>query len=228
MIEAKTQYQELADSYQNKLPGYYENERREMLAFVPRGISSLLEVGCSSGAFAALVKAQMPDCEVWGVEPSTDAAAKAKGRIDHTICGLFEPGLAELNGKKFDCVVFNDVLEHLADPGAALNTARQYLNQKGKVVASIPNVLHFYNISKIIIEQDWKYESEGIMDNTHLRFFTKKSILRMFNECGFAVETIQGINPSYGLKYKVANALVLGRLSDWRFVQFAVVASKVD
>ena len=221
----ESSYDSLIEQYASKPDGYYDNQRVEMLPFIPEGVSSLLEVGCSSGAFGAAVKKHFRDCEVWGIEPSPAAAEFAAGRLDKAICGVFGSEMPELEGKRFDCIVFNDVLEHLANPDQTLLICKQYLSEGGSVVASIPNILHFYQISKILLEQDWRYEQEGILDNTHLRFFTKKSIIRLFEHAGYKIEKIEGINPSFGLKYQFANFIALGKLKDFRFVQFAVRGS---
>jgi len=218
------QYESLTERYSSKPEGYYEIQRPEMLPFIPDGVSSMLEVGCSSGGFGKLVKARRSSCEIWGIEPSPAAAAVASKRLDNTICGIFKAGMPELEGKQFDCIVFNDVLEHLVNPDQVLQDSKQYLSKTGVVVASIPNILHFYQIMQILIRQDWKYEAQGILDNTHLRFFTKKSIIRLFEESGYEVELIRGINASVGLKYKVANAITFGHLIDWKYVQFGVRA----
>ena len=220
----KLQYSELAQEYSGKNEGYYNLDRGEMLRFVPNDARSVLDIGCSSGGFGKMIKENRPEVAVFGIEPSEEAAAIARGRLDGVICGIFQDGMVELEGQKFDCIVFNDVLEHLIKPENALVDAKNYLSETGIVVASIPNILHFYQITKILLEQDWKYEDSGILDNTHLRFFTKKSIVRMFEACGYRVLKIDGINPSFGMKYKVANAVALGRLVDWKFEQFAVQA----
>jgi 2-polyprenyl-3-methyl-5-hydroxy-6-metoxy-1,4-benzoquinol methylase len=219
------QYGELAAQYSKKPDGYYELSRPEMLDFVPASSKSILEVGCSSGGFGALLKERDPGREVWGIEPDAEAARTASARLDRVIAKPFSSEVDELQGKRFDAICFFDVLEHLVNPEKALKDCRNFLTENGVVVASIPNILHFYQISEILIQQDWKYRDEGIMDNTHLRFFTKKSILRMFETCGFTVSRIEGISASYGLKYKLANMLTLGRLADWKYVQFAVVAT---
>jgi 2-polyprenyl-3-methyl-5-hydroxy-6-metoxy-1,4-benzoquinol methylase len=219
-----TPYSSLSEQYSSKPEGYYENARPEMVPFVPERCKLVLEVGCSSGAFGKLLKESRPECEVWGIEPNAEAAQLASTRLDKAICGTFRAGIPELEGCSFDCIVFNDVLEHVPYPEQILEESKQYLSANGMVVASIPNILHFYQISKILLEQDWRYEDSGIMDNTHLRFFTKKSIMRMFDSCGYDITVIKGINPSAGMKFKLANSILLGRLSDWRFLQFAVQA----
>ena len=217
-------YTNLSQRYSSKPDDYYELSRAEMVSFVPETSRSILEVGCSSGAFGALLKERGPGVTVWGIEPDADSAGVATGRLDRVITGTFSADMPELDGKHFDAICFNDVLEHLANPEEVLTGCRNLLDPGGVVVASIPNILFFYQISKILIEQDWKYEEFGIMDNTHLRFFTRKSIVRMFETTGYDIEKIEGINAFAGKKYKIANFLTLGRLSDWKYVQFGITA----
>jgi len=223
----ESQYTDLNAQYATKAETYYELSRPEMVEFIPESAKKVLEVGCSGGGFGALLKKERPDVEVWGIEPSEDVAGKASEKLDKVICGTFQAGLAELQGQKFDCIVFNDVLEHLVNPEIALKDSKQYLSENGTVVASIPNILHFYQIWAILKDQDWKYEESGILDNTHLRFFTKKSILRLFENCGYEVTRLDGINPSYGHTFSIFRLFTLGHISDWKYVQFAIQAKSV-
>jgi len=215
---------QLAAEYANKPAGYFENSRNEMLDFVPRECMSVLDVGCGEGNFGALLKQRDGDCEVWGVELDAKSADIAASKLDRVITKPLSTDLSEFQGKRFDAITFLDVLEHMVDPESALREAAQLLTPNGVVVASIPNILYFHQISEILIEQDWRYREYGILDNSHLRFFTKKSIIRMFENCGFRIEKIEGISPAVGMKFHVANLLALGRLKDWKYVQFAVVA----
>ena len=219
-----SQYQNLESEYSKNLGPYYEFARPEMIEFVPKTAERVLEVGCGSGGFGSLLKLQRPGVEVWGLEPNDEAASRAAERLDCVICDVLHPSIPRLDGQLFDCVVFNDVLEHLARPESALDDVKKYLTDQGVVVASIPNILHFYQISSILIEQDWKYQDSGILDNTHLRFFTKKSIIRLFEQSGYRLLDIKGIYESFGLKYRILNLLTFNHLRDWRYVQFAVVA----
>ena len=129
-----------------------------------------------------------------------------------------------MNGEKFDHVFFIDVLEHLENPWEILSVVKNNLEKNGKVVASIPNLRYYPVILSLLRYNDFKYVQSGVMDKTHLRFFTRKSIIRMFEESGFTVLKITPIN---GVKYKVLrflNILLLGRLWDMKYPQFAVVA----
>ena len=195
-----------------------------MLSFIPSDVERILEIGCGAGEFAAAVKRERPKATVWGIEPVEVAAGISADRIDRIICSTFEPGMPELADQKFDCIIFNDVLEHLTDPDSILRGAQEYLAPRGCVVASIPNILYFYEITKILWTEDWEYQDFGTLDRTHLRFFTRKSIVRMFESAGYEIQEIRGINAFAGKKFKIANLLTLGRLSDWKFVQFGVRA----
>jgi 2-polyprenyl-3-methyl-5-hydroxy-6-metoxy-1,4-benzoquinol methylase len=217
----------LEDHYSNKSEGYYAGDRPEMLSYIPADARSVLDVGCGEGLFGRAIKQARPGCEVWGVEP-TAMAERAARVLDKAVQGYFEADMPELAGRTFDCISFNDVLEHLVDPESALRNARGYLSPNGCVIASIPNILYFYQMLEIVREQDWKYVDSGILDNTHLRFFTRKSIVRLFETAGYTIDVLDGINANYGKKYKVMNALLLGHLKDWKYIQFAIRARPAD
>lgn len=219
------QFETLSDNYQNKTESYYHNQRMEMLEFIPSTTKRMLEIGCSTGQFGANVKKMLKDVEIWGIEPNENVVGEARELLDKVINATFEKDMPQLVGQKFDTIVFNDVLEHLIDPGLVLQWCHQYLSSGGVIVASIPNVLFFPSFfHKILIKQDWEYEKEGIFDNTHLRFFTKKSIVRLFTENDYSIQRMQGINSWRSFKFSLLNTLLMKRIDDWQHLQFAVVA----
>ena len=202
---------------------YFEHPRSEMLAYVPAQARRVLDVGCGAGVFGAQLR-QQRQAEVWGVEPDAQAAAQARGRLDRVFCATFD-GCAELPAGHFDCVVFNDVLEHMVEPEAALRRARPLLAPSGVVVASIPNVLEYNTLRDVLLHQDWRYVDAGVLDRTHLRFFTRKSMKRLFESAGYTVARLEGIN-RFGRSRLLAalNLLTRGRFEDLHYIQFAVVA----
>jgi 2-polyprenyl-3-methyl-5-hydroxy-6-metoxy-1,4-benzoquinol methylase len=131
----------------------------------------------------------------------------------------------------FDCIILNDVLEHLVDPFEALLYCRELLNSQGRVVASIPNVRYFDNIWNLLVHKNWEYTDWGILDKTHLRFFTKRSILSTFSDLDYDIETIDGINPLPVLhphhvkRFRLLNRILWNKLEDMNYLQFAVVVS---
>lgn len=210
----------------DKPADYFSYGRLEMLKFVPPKAKTILDVGCGRGKFGEQIKKQRP-VEIWGIEFDTQAASKAKSVLDKVLEGDVNDLITKLPDKYFDCVVFNDVLEHLVDPYKILLATKQKLTTNGVVVASIPNVRYFHNLRKLIFSKQWRYEDKGILDKTHLRFFTQKSIIEMFELSGFKIEIIEGINPIGSWWFSVLIFLTLGFLRDTRFLEFACVA-RVD
>lgn len=213
-------------TYTRKNPSYFEQQRREMVAYIPQTAQSVLEVGCGSGSFAAYLKSQR-SIRVVAVEAHATAAAAATPRVDRLICATIEDAVPQLAGERFDCAVFNDVLEHLVDPWAALRQIRPLLNDEGVVVASIPNIRYFPVLKDLVLKGRWEYQQQGVLDRTHLRFFTPESMRTLFASTGFQVHTMQGINGiPFPWKLGVLNKLFAGALTDTQFPQFACVAAK--
>jgi 2-polyprenyl-3-methyl-5-hydroxy-6-metoxy-1,4-benzoquinol methylase len=207
---------------------YTGMERSEMTQYIPAGAKEIIDVGCAVGAFGRTLKHNAA-VHVTGIEINEHAASEARLYLDHVICGAFEEGL-NLAPQSFDCIVFNDVLEHMVDPFEALLYAKKLLADKGVVVASIPNVRYFNNVWNMLVHKDWKYEQFGILDRTHLRFFTQKSIVETFESLGYQIGTLEGINPlrenhpSLNKQFKLLNTAFFNNLEDMAYQQFAVVA----
>lgn len=203
---------------------YYRYTRQEMLPFMPAGAQRVVELGCAEGVFAATVK-ERTGAEVWGIEFSPQAAEAARSRIDHVLIGDADSQITKLPDNYFDAVVCNDVLEHLVDPGATLERLRPKLKPGGVVVASIPNIRYAPALSKIVFRKDFPQDDQGIFDRTHLRFFTRKSIVRMFETAGFTMRRMKGINAYYGPLGLLLTLVSLGYFSDGIYLQYACVAA---
>ena len=207
-------------------PGrYHSNARPEMLPHVPATARRILDVGCGAGVFAAALKRERPGAEVWGVEPNAAAHAKAAQVLDRALHGYFDPDLG-LPETHFDAIVFNDSLEHFPDHRPALQLALRLLAPAGVLVASVPNVRYWPHLRHYLFEADWRYENEGIRDHTHLRFFTRRSLIRALREAGFEVMNVQGINPCGRsvLRRRLARGLLPAGMQDMLYLQFAVTA----
>jgi SAM-dependent methyltransferase len=192
--------------------------RREMIPFIPPRTSTILDVGCSHGRFGETLKEADPHWRVVGIEPDPESAKDAEPHYDEVICGFYPDDLPA--GELFDCIVFNDVIEHVADPWSMLSAAREHLAPNGRIVASIPNVRYYVVVRDLLLRGKWDYTDWGVLDRTHLRFFTRKSIEELFPHCGYVIETLTPINP---INLRRAS-LVAGRFKDMRYQQFAVVA----
>ncbi|UXH77792.1 class I SAM-dependent methyltransferase [Roseateles amylovorans] len=208
---------------------YPHLSRHEMLAFVPTDCRRVLDVGCNTGAFGEALKRERAGIEVWGVEPDHASAVRARQLLDHVDEGFFGPDLS-LPAHHFDAIIFNDVLEHMADPWAALHLCRRWLAPGGVVLASLPNLLHQGTLWPLLHDRDFRYEDTGVRDRTHLRFFTRRSAVRMFEECRYDVLRAEGINENWwtpSLRRRLLYRLLAGPLQETKYVQFAFVARPV-
>jgi SAM-dependent methyltransferase len=150
---------------------------------VPHG-ARVLDVGCGTGAVSVQIR-DVARATVIGVEPSAERAAACRARGIPTIESLF-PSESIPKHPSFNAIIFTDVLEHLADPGAALAAAKDYLTTEGLVIASTPNVAH-WSVRQDLVFGKFEYKPYGIMDATHLRWFTRRSLRRLFESNGFEV-----------------------------------------
>ena len=149
----------------------------------------VLDVGCSTGYFAKEIKQKLGGI-VDGVEPDRRAFELAKKNTRTLYEGsIDDPGLLSKIKDKYDAVLFLDVLEHLTDPKAVLISIQRILAEKGAVIASVPNIAN-WRIRLSLLFGRFDYTDVGILDRTHLRFFTIKTVKDMFNEAGYEIEDI--------------------------------------
>jgi O-antigen biosynthesis protein len=151
---------------------------------------SVIEFGCATGYFSRMLSER--GCNVVGVEINSDAAKQAQKYCEEAIVADldFTPLDKILSQRTFDVAVFGDVLEHLRDPWRILENLRNHLNPGGFVVASIPNIAHG-SVRLSLLQGKFNYQQYGILDNTHIRFFTKASIAEMFENSGYFLDTIE-------------------------------------
>lgn len=214
------------DFYNAKGLGYYGQGREEMLSFVPPDVKFVLDVGCSGGGFGKLLKEKL-GCRVWGVEP-TDAAAVAVENLDKVYHDIFHSGL-DFGNNKFDAIVFNDVLEHLSNPWEALSFSKTLLRKNGYLIASIPNVQCYSVVKDLVLHGNWTYTASGIMDKTHLRFFTRNSIISMFKDTGYEPVTVEGIHSVLRASkvLRMLHLIMPRRMGPFSYINYAVCAKSV-
>ncbi len=152
----------------------------------------VLEVGPASGYVTRALRER--GCHVTCIEIETKAARVASKFSNKMICGNIETlDLGKvLRREKFDVILFGDVLEHLKDPGAVLRRLRPHLKSSGHVVATVPNIAHG-SIRLLLLDGIFDSQRTGIMDSTHLHFYTRKTICELFRESGYRVQQIKEI-----------------------------------
>ena len=158
-----------------------------LLSFEPR---FALDVGCASGGVAQLIKEAFPSCKLWGIEPDARAAAVASARMDRVITGSFEStdwAAQGVNAGEIDTVFLLDVLEHMYDPWRTLANLRGFVSRDAQLVISLPNVRNMF-IIRDLMNGYWQYRDFGLLDATHIRFFTEYEALRLIYQTGFRVE----------------------------------------
>jgi O-antigen biosynthesis protein len=158
----------------------------KIVSLVPPA-TRVLEFGCATGYMTEVLKNRL-GCTVTGVEINPEAAALAEQHAERVIVGDAEKidYAAELAGEEFDVVLFADVLEHLKEPGDVLRRVRPFVAENGVVIASIPNVAHG-SVRLALLSGEFRYRDWGLLDDTHLRFFTRASIQDLFEETGYVV-----------------------------------------
>jgi O-antigen biosynthesis protein len=173
---------------------YYEWTRPELRALVPADARLVLDVGCGRGGLGAALKADHPELRVYGIEYVPEVAAVAAGRLDDVIAADLDV-LESLpaHWEPFDAVICGDVLEHLRDPARVMSILREGLAQDAILIASIPNIKHWSVVHPLLVQDRFTYEDCGLLDRTHVHFFTLEEIDAMFTACGFAVQYLTNV-----------------------------------
>jgi methionine biosynthesis protein MetW len=177
--------------------GAYENPRPEVQALVPASARRILDLGCSSGALGAAIKARQP-AEVIGIEIDPGYAADATARLDNVIVADLEhvvPDRLEIG--RFDCLIAADVLEHLRDPWTVLAETVRLLDPGGTAVVSLPNVRYWETFLQLGLHGTWPRRDEGIFDRSHLRWFTRSDAIALMEQAGLEVTRVE---PRYRLR----------------------------
>lgn len=198
---------------------YWNQPLFELVRDEPRRV---LDLGCAAGMFGAKIKERYPAAVVIGIEANRAAAAKAATRLDRVVCSRLEAvdfAAAGLRPGEIDLVIAADILEHLVNPWDLLVRLKPYLTKDAVIAASIPNVRNLELVSGLLQEGSWEYAERGLLDITHLRFFTFDGIRQMFESTGYAIEGFAStLLPSLAETYRhnqgrAAVTIRIGRLT---------------
>lgn len=170
---------------------YYANERPEVANLVPGSARFVLDVGCGAGGLGRALKSMRPGIQVRGIEIVSEQAMLARAVLDDVFIGSADDPMPP-DWPMPDCIVFADVLEHLVDPWSTLRSFRTRLAPGGTIVISLPNVAH-WSVVRDLLAGRWEYRDAGLLDRTHLRFFTTRSAIELVEQAGFRVEQLQRI-----------------------------------
>ena len=214
--------------YENKEIKYFSNVRNDLIKYVPKiQDQKILEIGAGTCDTLLELKKNGYANFVVGIELMViEKSNQSNPNIDDLIIGNIEE--INLNYEiYFDVIILGDVLEHLIDPWTTLQKIKLSLKDNGIIIASIPNFLYYENLRTVIFDADFKYEDSGILDKTHLRFFTKKNIIDLFQQNSFDITFISSkFDEEKGKKYFLSK--IFKSLHKFFVTQYYVIAKKRD
>lgn len=214
---------EQANDYKIKNQEYYKNVRNEILPLLPPYVDRIFEVGCGGGYTLSFLKEKGRCTWAGGVELFHEAAAAAKAKdIDLIVEGNIGELELPLEFNSLDVILCLDVLEHLIDPRAVLQNLYKYLKPQGFLICSIPNVRNFRVVLPLVLKGEWSYSKDGILDQTHLRFFTKKSAISLVASSGLRVDMVRSTGVEKWNKVALANLLTLNLFKSFFEFQYLI------
>lgn len=202
---------------------YFSVVRKDIIELIPPETKTLLEVGCGTGATIDKIKEKLPNIEIYAIEKNIIPFTFAGQKFQNVINADFETfDVKTLPQNYFDVIIFADVLEHFVEPWKALEKSKCLLSEKGFILASIPNIRNLKVLYKIIFDR-FEYEESGLLDKTHLRFFTLHTIKKLFETENYKIERII-YNKTRGWKANLIRIMSLGLLSPFLIEQFIITA----
>jgi 2-polyprenyl-3-methyl-5-hydroxy-6-metoxy-1,4-benzoquinol methylase len=202
--------------------GYFDRDRPEVAALVPAGSGQVLDVGCGAGGLGRRLLLEGRASTVHGIEQHPEAVARAATVLDEVVdLDLESEVLAKVlreRGATYDVVVVADVLEHLRDPWRVLEDLVSVLRPGGLVVASIPNVRVASVMVPLVVRGRFDYRDRGVLDRTHLRFFTRSSARALLEGAGLAVDSIERSEAWWRTGWKARAGRLLGDLGTEQFL----------
>ncbi len=202
---------------------YYSNARREIEPFLAFPLESILEVGCGEGGTLLWLQESKGVKICHGLEILPEVSERAKKKGLQVVTGNIETDGIPFQ-EKHDVVLCLDVLEHLYDPWRVLPIIVENIHPGGSLIVSLPNIAHFSVWTNLILKNNWRYESAGIMDRTHLRFFTHRTASELL--LGAGLQLIQR-KPKFARKtHRNINFLTLGLFERFLAYQYLFLAKK--
>lgn len=213
----------IAACYSNKPRQYFAGARKRFIDDLPfNPAARLLEIGCGNGDTAAYAKLSGKCGYAAGVELCREAAEEAMNRMDHVVIGDVEQLELPFPPVHFDVLILSEVLEHLRDPWRVLHRLRAYLVPGARLHSGSPNVAH-WSIPLMLTHGRFDYNMVGILDKTHLRWFTPSTYRELFEDCGYRVEFVGPASP-LRRKARVFDWLTRGRLQHLLHTQIYIRA----
>lgn len=168
--------------------GYHDLTRPEILSRIPLIAQRILDVGCGTGSLGRALK-QRQNCAVHGIESNPDAAKEAEKNLDTVYLQDLDMPFPLESTLEYDCIIFADILEHLKNPWGVFLQQADNLKEEGTIIISLPNIAHYSIIRELTLGL-FRYQGAGILDITHLRFFTKTTFCEFLCSQNFKIKDI--------------------------------------
>jgi len=205
---------------------YFNHTRKEIAPLLPNKIERILEIGCGSGNTVSWVKQEWGCKWAGGVELFSEAAEKARDKIDIVYCGDIEKLDLTLEESSLDVILCLDVLEHLVDPWGLIAKLYRLLKTGGVIIACIPNMRNFHVTFPLLLFGQWNYTNDNFLDKTHLRFFTKITAIDLLECSGLKVDVVNETGFERWSNSRIANILTFGLLKPVFVYEYLIRAKK--
>lgn len=205
---------------------YFNLDRPEVFSMISSNPLSIMEFGCGFGQLGKKIKTSW-NCNLVGIELNPDAKFYLEGIYDSFFIDDIENFEIEKLNQTFDCFIYADILEHLRNPEQILLNHLNYLNTNGQVIISIPNIRNVKIIYDLLFKGEWSYKDSGILDKTHYKFFTRKSLLAMLQNVGLKVEKISSNKDRFKFPKSVLSSVPSIFIPDLQVCQWLITARKI-
>lgn len=216
-------------SYIDKSADYFAHARKEIAPLLPPQCGRVLEIGCGSGATLGwLCRDQRATCTV-GVEISEAAAQSARAHADEVYCLDFERVELPVANSRFNVILCLDVLEHMVNPWLVVDRlVSQHLLPGGTLIVSLPNVRHYSVVLPLLFQGQWDYQDAGLLDRTHLRFFTRDTAIRLLSHPRLEPVRCVGGGFDWPSRKGIFNTLTAGVFREFLTYQYLLAVRKKD
>lgn len=216
-------------SYRDKADAYFAHARKEIAPLLPRACGRVLEIGCGSGATLGWLRQSRRASHTVGVEIAEAAAESARAHVDVVHCLDFERVDLPPESGRFDVILCLDVLEHMVDPWRVVDRlVSTHLVAGGTLVLSLPNVRHYSVVLPLLFKGQWNYENAGLLDRTHLRFFTRDTALGLLAHPMLGPAHLVAEGFDWPSSKGIFNSLTAGVFRELLTYQYYLAACKKD
>ena len=216
----------MPQEYIDKSTSYFDDARTEIEPLLAPYAERALEIGCGTGQTMRWLLETHRTKRAWGLELFEPAAQLSRKHFEEVLVGDAEVAIkTSFEGMKFDLILCLDVLEHMVDPWQFVQALENRLAPGGRLVVSLPNIRCLKVLAPLVLLGRWRYKTDGILDRTHLRFFTRETAVSLVNTKAFRFDRcIAHTEP--GSKLELMNRFTLGLLEDFAAKQYLIASTR--